>query len=345
VNLRGLGRLQRAARRIQTQFAPGGLILMYHRVAEIAPDPFQLSVTPQHFAEHLAVLNKNSRLVSLPRMVQAIQNGESVHRMVAVTFDDGYSDNLYHAKPLLENYGVPATVFVATGNLGNKREFWSDELEKVLLQPGQLPPTLCLTIRDQTYEWSLGTAANYTHEAFQHDRGWSWYSEQDDPSYRHRLFRTLYHLLHSLLPHDRQSVMDQLLLWSCAQRQIRPTHRFLDPEEVPVLQNELIEVGAHTVTHPFLSKLSIAQQQEELQTSQERLAELCDRPVQSFAYPHGDYTPETVALAQKAGFACACSVVPRKVQSTSDWFQLPRMAVENWDGETFGKQLSQWFYS
>ena len=51
-----------------------------------------------------------------------------------VTFDDGYADNLWNAKPLLERYDVPAAVFVTTGYAGQDREFWWDELETLLLE-------------------------------------------------------------------------------------------------------------------------------------------------------------------------------------------------------------------
>src|SRR6185503_16481297 len=47
---------------------------------------------------------------------------------VAVTFDDGYADNATHALPLLQRYGIPATVFLATGCIGNGRIPWHDEV-------------------------------------------------------------------------------------------------------------------------------------------------------------------------------------------------------------------------
>jgi peptidoglycan/xylan/chitin deacetylase (PgdA/CDA1 family) len=56
--------------------------------------------------------------------------------MVILTFDDGYADNLLVAKPHLEAYDVPATVFVSSGFLGGGREFWWDRLERVTVHTG-----------------------------------------------------------------------------------------------------------------------------------------------------------------------------------------------------------------
>ena len=122
MRIRGLCRLKRATRRVRNQFAPGGLVLLYHRVAEVPSDPFNLCVTPRHFAEHLEVLKKYTQPVPLQQLVKTSQEGNSPNWSVAITFDDGYADNLYNAKPLLEKYEIPATVFVATGNLEQERD-------------------------------------------------------------------------------------------------------------------------------------------------------------------------------------------------------------------------------
>jgi GT2 family glycosyltransferase/peptidoglycan/xylan/chitin deacetylase (PgdA/CDA1 family)/glycosyltransferase involved in cell wall biosynthesis len=117
---------------------PKALILLYHRVAEVQPDPWSLCVTPQRFAEHLDVLSGRWNVLRLRDLVRALQVGALPDRAVVITFDDGYADNLHNAKPVLERYGKPATVFVASGYVGNKREFWWDELERVVRRDGSL---------------------------------------------------------------------------------------------------------------------------------------------------------------------------------------------------------------
>lgn len=346
MNFPGKHKLKRGVNWVRRQFAPGGLILMYHRVADIAPDPFGICQAPQHFAEHLEVLKRYTHPVSLQQLVQAVQEKKSIDRLVALTFDDGYADNLHTAKPLLEQYDIPATFFITTGNLENKREFWWDELERLLLQPGVLPSMLSLKLKEQTYEWQLDESACYSQSDYLRDRHWSWYdAESSDPTSRQRIYRTLYALLSKQSVSDRRLAMDLLWDWSGAANQVRPTHQVVSAGEIHHLaQAELIEVGAHTVTHPFLSALPEVEQQRELQQNKSQLEAIIERPVTSFAYPHGNYASTTPVIAKAVGFNCACSTrSDRVVQSKADSFQLPRIEAQKGDGEVFSRQLAQWF--
>ena len=58
---------------------------------------------------------------------------------VAVTFDDGYLDNVVAALPILERHEIPATIFVIGNAVGRTREFWWDALERAILAPRYCP--------------------------------------------------------------------------------------------------------------------------------------------------------------------------------------------------------------
>jgi len=280
----------------------------------------------------------------LQQMSQALIDGNLPDRAVVVTFDDGYADNLYNAKPALERYNVPATFFLTTGYIGHKREFWWDELDRLLLQPAKLPNTLRLSVNGSTYQWKLGRAANYSKITSWRARYWR--ARNGIPASRHRLWRSLSELLHALAEGERRQVLDTLLMWADAEPMVRPSHRPLSLKEVDILaKGELVEVGAHTITHPALSTLPVASQRDEILGSKARLEEVLNHPVTSFAYPYGtrsDYTAETVAIVREAGFACACSNFADIVERSTDRFQLPRIPVFNWDGKAFAKRLSGW---
>lgn len=81
-------------------------------------------MTPERFADQLKVLKSFRRPLSMDVLVDDLEKGCLDRRAVALTFDDGYIDNLTSAKPLLEAARVPATVFLTTGRLGATEPFW-----------------------------------------------------------------------------------------------------------------------------------------------------------------------------------------------------------------------------
>jgi peptidoglycan/xylan/chitin deacetylase (PgdA/CDA1 family) len=342
----GIGRLRQGlARNRRKRREPRSLILLYHQIAELRSDPWALRVTPRHFTEHLEVLREHARPIRLQQLSKSLLDENVPDRSVVVTFDDGYADNLHNAKPMLERCGIPATIFLVTGNIGREREFWWDKLDRLLLQPGTLPAALSLRLNGRTYRWELGETNHYSEEASQRYQGWrAW---EGAPSSRHALYISLWELLHSLTESEQQQLLGQLVAWAGAESAGRPTHRCLSFEEVAALtQGELVEVGAHTVTHPALSALPAASQRDEILKSKARLEEFLGSPVDSFAYPYGkgrDYTAETVSIVREAGFSCACSSLAGVVERSTDPFRLPRMHVEDCDGDEFAKRLSRWF--
>ncbi|HXG64664.1 MAG TPA: polysaccharide deacetylase family protein [Blastocatellia bacterium] len=335
------------AKGLRNRLARQAVILLYHRIADSASDPWSLCVSPRRFAEHLEVLAKHGYVMRLEQLARALGGRNLPHRAAVITFDDGYVDNLWNARPLLERYDLPATVFVATGNTGQGREFWWDELERLFLQPGTLPESLRLSINGSAHAWELGDATTYSPSDYALHSGWkNW---QADPGPRQSLYRSVYRLLYPLPEDERRKALDELRAWAGAKQDGRPAYRALSPEEVVLLaQGGLIEIGAHTVTHSQLSQLPLTLQQAEIRESKARLEEILGRPVSSFAYPYGkrsDYTTETVALVREAGFICACSNFSGTVRRRTDRYQLPRFYVMDWDGEEFSRRLSSWFDS
>jgi peptidoglycan/xylan/chitin deacetylase (PgdA/CDA1 family) len=94
-----------------------------------------------------------------------------------------------------------------------------------------------------------------------------------------------------------------------------------------------MDIGAHTVTHPILTRLDAASARSEIARSKQRLEELLDHPVPLFAYPNGhpnhDYAAEHVAMVRDCGFSAAVTTAPGAASMRSDRFQLPRAAP--WD--------------
>jgi peptidoglycan/xylan/chitin deacetylase (PgdA/CDA1 family) len=331
------GRLERGAR---------GVVLLYHRIDAPVTDPWQLAVTPERFAEHLEVLAGAFRPVTLDELLDGVRRGRVPARAVAITFDDGYADNLHRALPLLERRGVPATVYVTAGHADGAPEFWWKQLEGLLLEPGRLPPRLAVDVDGFRWAWELGSCAELSSDRARRDRAWCVADAGPPPSPRHAAFRSLLERLEPVPEPHRDAILAALFAAAGAPRSARPSHRLLRADEIRRLAaGGLVDVGAHTLTHPRLGRLPVARQHAEVAGSKARLEAILDRPVTTFTYPFGtprDFDADTVRVVREARFASAAAVSDRAVSPSSDPFQLPRVGVVDWTGEELERRMERW---
>lgn len=339
MRIRGVGRIRRGIRRISNLVQRRAIILLYHRIADLHPDPQLLCVTPAHFAEHLEHLRRHYQPVSLQALRQGLVSGNVLHKDVVVTFDDGYADNLWNAKPLLECYNVPATVFVTSGYVDRDREFLSDVLERCLLQSEPLPHTLTLAIEGQSCSWQIGDSEDNIS-------AWD-VTMESDLTPRHRCYRELHRLLRPLNDASRQIVLEALANWASCPTNARPDRRALNPDELKALSDDgLVEIGAHGVRHLLLAAQPAEAQWKEISESKQHLEDILGRPVISFSYPYGgsdDVSEQTIDLVKEAGFEVACANVHTPATARSDLFWLPRFLIRNWDGQEFAERLRKAF--
>ena len=102
-------------------------ILVYHRVANVSHDPLQLCVSSDNFKKQMMYFKKKFNLISLSQMANDIKSRKIKGGTMAITFDDGYADNLYAALPILEELNIPATIFIATDNINSQEDFYWDK--------------------------------------------------------------------------------------------------------------------------------------------------------------------------------------------------------------------------
>ena len=146
--------------------------------------------------------------------------------------------------------------------------------------------------------------------------------------------------LRSLPSSARLQELNKLFSQESRTRLFRQNRRMMTPDELSELSsNPLVEIGAHTVSHPVLSLLNLAEQVEEVGSSKRQLEEIIGKVIAGFAYPNGmlsDYTTETVEAVQHVGFKYAYSAFEHDLGGE---FQLPRVMIRDWDGEQFSKVL------
>jgi peptidoglycan/xylan/chitin deacetylase (PgdA/CDA1 family) len=338
-------RVSSAARAVRMSFRPRAVILLYHRIASPAVDPLLLSVAPGHFAEHLKILQREYDPVSLAELADACTENRIPNRAVAITFDDGYADNLRAAAPILKYYRQNATVFVAGACLEGKALFY-DELERILLLAPELPAKIRIQVNGQTREWELG---RWSHRPKKLDADYiRWNLESlSDPSPRHRCFRELFNLLRGASVRTRAQTLASLRRAAGIGRERPAERRLMTKADLQkAARGSTLEIGAHTRSHAALNRLAADQQREEIVSGKRMLEEAIGRAVHALAYPYGspwDVAPETVQLAREAGFALACGNYPGPVDSESDLFWLPRCLVRDWSGEEFTVRMKQFF--
>ncbi len=312
---------------------PSAVILLYHRVTRLRSDPHATAVNPDRFAAHLEVIAASWRALSLTELLRGLETGRIPDRAVCLTFDDGYRDNLDEGEPLLARAGIPATVFVTSGVLHTGREFWWDQLERLFLTPGTLPDRLSMRLGRRRFRTTLGSAATYDEQAAREHAGWSVRSEAA-PTRRHAVFLRLMRRLKRLDGEARGRALEDLHEWAESDADyFRETHRPLDADALAVLAGrDAITIGAHTVSHPRLSKLPRRKRWAEIAQSRTSLEEITGAPVTHFAYPFGD-TARAVTAVRDAGMTAGLMTRPAAVSLGADPYLLPRLYVGDWPAE------------
>jgi peptidoglycan/xylan/chitin deacetylase (PgdA/CDA1 family) len=322
-------------------FRSEAVVLLYHRVFATPHVTWRMSPTPAQFDEQLDYLKRHHHIISLQDLAAGLAAGSIPRRSVVLTFDDGYGDNLWNAKPLLERYGIPATVAVTAGYVGGSREFWWDELERLCLSP-QLKGRVRVDVRMETREWDVEPWRDpLPGEKVAFER-WN-VASRVDPTSRHRIYRELYWLVRPLGHQEREVVLEALRAQAGDDGRARTGYRPLTPDEVCALAGgALVEIAAHTVTHPMLATQSRDVQRWEITASKRRLEEILGRRVTAFCYPFGlesDVGDVAPRLAEEAGFKIACCSVARPVSRRAGWFWVPRFYVGAWGGDELARRM------
>ena len=331
--------------RLRTVFHKKAMILVYHRVASATVDPWALGVSPANFIEQLDVLKTIANPVRLIDLVRAKDDKDLPERPICVTFDDGYADNLYAAKPALEAARVPGTVFISTGYLDVPDNLWWDELAKLILDPATRQETLSLNLHGTHYAYSFPRQARAVEENDPHTKWRAW---EAIPGPRQAAYLELYRMLVTLPDTERDEAMEQLRREATPYADHRQ-HRCLTQRELGELaEGDMVEIGAHTLTHPVLAHLPLEQQQQEIGGSKRRLEALTGKSITTFAYPYGKkihYSGETIRTVRANGFDCACSNFGGLVTRSSNRFTLPRFQPMDWNGEQFADVVEAWYRS
>lgn len=301
-----------AHRMISRWYGGIGLILTLHHVRPASPREFQpnrlLEVTPA-FLEQIALSLRRSGmdLVSLDEMHRRLVERDFARRFATVTFDDGYRDTLQYAYPVLKRHEIPFALYIPTSFPERSGELWWLAIEAVIERN------------------------DYVELAFQgQDRRFACQTLQEKTA----VFAALYWWLRSLESEDElRSVVRDL----CARHQVDivalADELCMTWDEIAALATDpLVTIGAHTVNHPMLAKVSEEAVRSELKMSRSAIeARLGTRP-HHFAYPVGDATsagPREFRIAAELGFQTAVTTRPGVLfpEHADHLTALPRVSI------------------
>jgi peptidoglycan/xylan/chitin deacetylase (PgdA/CDA1 family) len=307
-----------------TSRSGGGLplVLLYHQIGTPDDDPFQQFVAPERFAGHMEVVARRTP-VSLGELAADLRSGRPRPGSVAVTFDDGYLNNLRLGAPVLERYDVPATVFVTSAMTGGERDFWWCELADAVRQAPAPAGELRLQGEHGPHAWTT------------------------DGVDRRRLLFEVWAWLRAQPPASLRPALAAVRRWAELGEPAPPTdeRRCMTIAELHELQRGgIVEIGAHTRTHPMLAALPADAQLDEIAGSRSDLADWLGQPPRAFAYPFGhrvrEYRAPAVRAVRESGFELAAAVAAQPVSARSSVFEIPRYAVPDIPADAFERWLS-----
>lgn len=253
------------------------LVLGWHNVEPSWHFPGPPGSGADDLAEQLRFLARFAHVVQLDEALGGLARGDPLPaRAVAVTFDDGYRDNLGLAVPILERLGLPATFFLVPGLLSKDVVPWWEVLAWAFARATW--PTL---------EWqgrmlALGDAAS---------RAVASATVGEDLKRRDRV--------------AREAAVDEVVARLAPTGAPGHERLFMDWDDARAVVRRGFAVGSHSMTHPVLSREEPDVQESELAASREVLQRELAVPVRGLAYPNGkpgDYDGTSIAAATRAGY-------------------------------------------
>lgn len=280
-------------------------VLIFHRILAKSDPLLPHEITVQDFRKEMAILSRHFSVLPLNEGIARLRNGTLPPFALCLTFDDGYRDNYTGALPVLREFGLKATFFVASGFLENGL-MWNDALLEVVRRwPGEY-----IDLSD----WGVVRLPMQTIE----DRRRSW--------------NLLFKWMRRIGVRGRSEMLERLMQGFPS---VVRNDLMLTKEQVQQLHSEGMEIGCHTRSHPILSRISEDEACNEILGSRRELEELIQAPVRYFAYPNGvpgeDYGTRDVRLVEKCGFDAAFTTAWGAATQDADRFQLPRFTP--WDKE------------
>lgn len=287
-------------------------VLAYHRIVDHTASGFvgfagNVSASPEAFAAQMDLVGRRFNPVSIGDVAESLDGGRLPDRPLLVTFDDGYRDNHDHALSILADRSIPAVVFLAADHVGSVEPFWWDlvawAFQTSRRSGGHLP-----LLGNRTWDDPHRIAAEWIRDA-----------KQCDERGKQEAVVALTGILET--PHAGSTFAEAHLTW----------------DHVRAMQRRGIDFGAHTCSHPILTRVDRDRAGREITESVTKVGRETGVMPVGFAYPNGlegDYDESTVAMLADAGIRLGFTLSPgpvRRRELVDNPLEIPRVYVHHTD--------------
>jgi peptidoglycan/xylan/chitin deacetylase (PgdA/CDA1 family) len=259
-------------------------------------------VTTETFEKHIRYLSSRYRIIPLEQL-----DDLNTQNTCIITFDDGWGDNYLHALPVLERYGVPATIFISTAFIGSKVWPWpdrisyysanasnagikrmaviiSEEVNSIIRIPESIP-------RFTVAEILIEKLKSLKHE---------------------KLLKAL---------NEIDEIMGQL------KSELHETRPWMTWDEIASMHQRNITFGAHTHNHVILTNCTIEEARHEITISRDSLSEKINSHIKTFSFPNGNFNNTLINVLKNEGFTHAVTTCSGSINKSESLFSLKRIML------------------
>jgi peptidoglycan/xylan/chitin deacetylase (PgdA/CDA1 family) len=296
--------------------APAAVILRYHSVQD-RPEQYANTIgcdsihATSIFERHMELIARRFNAVTMDDVALFLKGAESLpQRAVAITFDDGYKDNVRFATPILNRFGIPGTFYVLVDSVDRSKAPWYCLLRHAFVT-ARTP-----NWRDPATGVVHDLADSQAREvAFLNAAG---IGAKSSASEREELIQNA---MRSLDPEPFPNESDLMMSWDDARTLVKSGHI----------------VGSHTMTHPNVAQVSADDARSELSDSKLKLEKELGEPVKHFSYPHPALNPQwnetTLKITEELGYATAVTTTGGAVRADARPLAIPRTYIPREESE------------
>ena len=288
-------------------------ILLYHGVTEHEnvgiTNHANKHLSLSEFSDQMAWLSSNANLLSMDEVAEMFQkNLPFPEKSVAVTFDDGYKNNYTTAMPILDEYKIPTTFYIAAGMIGEDDLFWVDKIETCIEKTEE--ECIEINMGENTVKYNLDNNENKLHALYS---------------------------IKKYCKLSSQKEVDAIVMELTKATKVNPTvgdnpnYSTMNWDEVRELhKNKKYIIGGHSVKHEIFSNLDTEFMKSTIQKSVEILSKELNSTIEHYSYPEGigkQFSYEVVTSLKKNKIKCCPTARYGRNNSSINLFNLYRVMV------------------